>query len=317
MSTSVPRVSVVVAARDAGSTLGETLASLEAQTYANWEAVVVDDGSVDDTAAIAEAAGGRVRVLRNDRSLGPGPARNRGVREARAELIALLDADDLYKPEYLASQLAAYELATAAGRRVGAVACDADYLGPAGPTGERWSDRMGRVERVDLTTLLRENVVYSQVLCPRAVFLTLGGYDEGSAMVGVEDYDLWLRMCERGYEIVVNPVSLALYRPGPGSLSSQVERTARGIRLTLDRALDRGNLSAAQRRAARRRRRLARGVEHRARIVSEQRFGRKVVRALRAAPVVLLVVLEHPERWTRWLREGPRTAGPTRHTGPA
>ena len=309
-----PRVSVIVAARDAVATLPQTLGSVQAQTFEDWEIVVVDDGSADRTGDVARSSGDRVRVLRNERAEGPGAARNRGVREARGELIAMLDSDDAWLPPYLERQVAALDAARAAGRRVGAVCCDAFLVGPDGPTGQLWSERVGRADRVDLDTLLRENVVFTSVLCPRDVFLELSGYDPDPRL-GVEDYDLWLRMVERGWEIVVNPEPLAHYRLGGEARSAKVERMAAGAALVLDRTLGRGNLTPSQRRLARKRRRVFRVVELRARSAAQASPLRRLALAARTAPLLLLSALEHPERWRHWLREGPRSVGARRHTG--
>lgn len=103
----MPAVTVVVACRNAAETLSRTLAALLAQvTDLDYEVVVVDDGSTDGSAELAEAVGPPVRVLRQD-ALGPGPARNRGVAEARSPLIAFADADCFPEPGWLAEGLAA------------------------------------------------------------------------------------------------------------------------------------------------------------------------------------------------------------------
>jgi glycosyltransferase involved in cell wall biosynthesis len=308
-----PRVSVIVAAHNAAVTLPETLASLRAQTVADWEAVLVDDGSDDETGAVARASDPRVRVLRNDRPAGPARARNRALHEARGELVAVLDADDLYAPTYLERQIAVCDGAIAEGRRVGAVCCDAELLAPDG-TRSRWSDRVGRVECVDLATVLAENVVFGLVLGRRAAFLDVGGYYE--ALGGEEDdedYDLWVRMLEAGWEIVVNPEVLATYRLGAATRSSQIADTAVAGRDLMARALARGALTPGQRKIARRRRRLFEIVRRRADIEAEPRRWRRVAARARLAPLAAVAVVENPQRWRKWFSHGVRTAGRERH----
>lgn len=96
-----PRVSVIVPAWNSEHSIGATLRSVLAQTEPSWEAIVVDDGSTDDTAGVAQCLGDdRVRVIRQE-NLGQGAARNRGLREARGEFIAFLDADDEWMPPFL------------------------------------------------------------------------------------------------------------------------------------------------------------------------------------------------------------------------
>lgn len=101
-----PTISVVIPCYNGARFLRETLESVRAQTYPVLEVLVVDDGSTDDSAAIAESYGGPVRVLRQ-RNQGESVARNRGLDEAQGAWVAFLDADDLWKPEKLEWQLAA------------------------------------------------------------------------------------------------------------------------------------------------------------------------------------------------------------------
>lgn len=97
-------MSVAIPAYNAAASIAETLTSLVAQDYPSFEIIVVDDGSSDDTAAIAEGFGPLVRVLRQ-KNAGLAAARNAGVRAARGDLVALMDADDLAAPERLSMQV--------------------------------------------------------------------------------------------------------------------------------------------------------------------------------------------------------------------
>lgn len=309
-----PRVSVIVAARDAARTIESTLASVRDQTFTDWEVVLVDDGSADATAELAAAVDPRVRVERLPASGGPGAARNRAAELARGELLAVLDADDLFLPRYLESQIAVHDAAVAAGRRVGAVCCEAEILGPDGNPMGTWSERVGARGVVDIETMIGENVVFGLALCPRAVFQEVGGYDPDNR-IHLEDYDLWLRILEAGYAIEVNPETLAVYRFAPTTRSSAVERMATGGELLMDRALARGALTPRQRRLARKRRRMYRVVGRRAAIAAEPGPRRRALLTARAAPAMAFSMLEHPERWRHWLRNGPRSVGGERHAG--
>src|SRR5262245_20179101 len=101
-------VSVVIPCYNAGRFLKETLESILAQTRPALEVIVVDDGSTDDSAAVAGAFGPPVRVLRQSNQ-GESVARNRGLDEARGDWVAFLDADDVWAPDKLERQLAAVE----------------------------------------------------------------------------------------------------------------------------------------------------------------------------------------------------------------
>lgn len=103
-----PVVSVIVPARNAAATLGETLTALRSQELNEcFEVIVIDDGSDDETAAVAAAHAPFVTVLNNQRTKGPGSARNRGAQVARAPVLAFTDADCIPTPRWLAEGLAA------------------------------------------------------------------------------------------------------------------------------------------------------------------------------------------------------------------
>jgi glycosyltransferase involved in cell wall biosynthesis len=106
-NAAVPQISVIVPARNASATIRATLAALAAQEFDGpYEVIVVDDSSDDDTAAVARSAPGAVTVLSQEQR-GPGPARNRGVQEARAQLLAFTDADCVPAPGWLREGVAA------------------------------------------------------------------------------------------------------------------------------------------------------------------------------------------------------------------
>jgi glycosyltransferase involved in cell wall biosynthesis len=130
-------ISVVVPAWNAAATIGETLASIAAQTRRPDEVIVVDDGSEDATGAIARAAG--VRVIRQSR-LGMAGAMNTGVAASSGTLIAFLDSDDLWTPDKLAWQAAALLADPSLDGVFGHVRCFADPSLDGGlhvPEGER------------------------------------------------------------------------------------------------------------------------------------------------------------------------------------
>jgi len=107
-----PRISVIIPAHDAAATIGRTLKALAYQDVEEpFEVIVVDDASSDDTAAIAEAAAVEPRVVRHDRPLGPGPARNTGAEHAVGEFLAFTDADCFPTGSWLREGVAALERA--------------------------------------------------------------------------------------------------------------------------------------------------------------------------------------------------------------
>ena len=105
-----PRIAVIVPAYGVAHLLAEALDSLRAQSFTDWEAIVIDDGAPDVAGAVAPYLDdSRIRVLATD-NRGVSTARNRAIAEARAPLIALLDGDDLFRPGYLAAMVAAMEV---------------------------------------------------------------------------------------------------------------------------------------------------------------------------------------------------------------
>ena len=104
-----PQVSVIMPAYNAGRFLEKAIRSVMAQTVTNWELLVLDDGSSDDTLIIAQRlaqADSRIRVLPNECNMGVAKTRNRGLDLCRGEYVALLDSDDVWYPQKLEAQLA-------------------------------------------------------------------------------------------------------------------------------------------------------------------------------------------------------------------
>jgi hypothetical protein len=158
----VPAVSVIVPARDAAATIGRTLRALECQDgVQSFEVIVVDNGSLDGTAAVAERAG--ARVVRRARGEGPGAARNAGAGIARSDFLAFTDADCDPDPGWLAAGLAALGSAALV---QGAVVADPDAeLGP-----------FDRTVIVSGATGLFEA---ANLFVERAVFDRIGGFAAG------------------------------------------------------------------------------------------------------------------------------------------
>ncbi len=226
-----PRFSVVMAAHDSAATIGAAIGSVRLQTREDWELVVVDDGSHDDTAEIAAATGDpRVRVVRQE-NRGPSAARNAGIAVARAPLVCLLDSDDLWLPHFLAATADALASEPAAS----AAYTDAWVLdhrsGRIRKTSEMAYQRPPRRPPPSpdafLRELLRRNFVYNSTVVRREALLAVGGYDE--RLWVAEDWELWLRLAARGYGFVRAPGLLAVHRERAGSLASDAERLARGV----------------------------------------------------------------------------------------
>jgi glycosyltransferase involved in cell wall biosynthesis len=293
----MPRVTVVIPAYNAEAFLPDTIDSVEAQTYHDWEVVVADDASTDRTAEVVESRSGRFRAVRSDVNEGPAGARNRALREVSGELVAFLDADDLWLPTFLERMVTAYDGRPDHGARVGVVSCDALVLGPSGYEPRTYKELMGVPDEVTLSAMLVKNPIQpSGALTSMAVVNEVGGFcDE---LFGTEDYDLWLRIVEAGYEVVVVPEPLYVYRMSPTSVSSNLPRIARSLQATFRRALERNVLSSRERRIAERQLRLQRALEQVGLAMddrrSRERYARRVARYL---PLFVRVAIENPDRW--------------------
>jgi glycosyltransferase involved in cell wall biosynthesis len=219
-----PAVSVVIPAYNVAAHIGEALASVFAQTFHDFEVIVVNDGS-PDTAELERALApylSRVVYLRQE-NRGAAAARNTALRHARAPLIAFLDADDLWEPEYLAEQVrfleeGGYDLAYADALCFGNTRYEGRHFMGAGPSA-------GELTAEDLLSQ-REDVVTSGVLARREVIERAGLFDEG--LRRAHDFDLWLRVARGGSRLAYQRRALVRYRVTEiglsGDLVSQCER---------------------------------------------------------------------------------------------
>jgi glycosyltransferase involved in cell wall biosynthesis len=292
-----PRVSVIIPAYNASASIGETLDSVIAQTYSDWEVIVADDCSTDGTVNIVSDYHPRVSCVSSEHNRGPAAARNLALTVASGELVALLDADDLWRPLYLQRQLAHYDAAIREGTDVGIVCCGAVLLGPHGLGECAYPKRS-----VTLARLLRANSIHVSSIVPRGLIEELGGF--ATDCFGTEDYDMWLRILESGRAVVPVMEPLAVYRIGSGTVSSNVEGMARAMQVAYGRALERGQLSRRERMIVRRELRRHRMVELRETLKGQrvQTGHLPLGELVRALPLGVHVALERPDMWLPGLR---------------
>jgi glycosyltransferase involved in cell wall biosynthesis len=218
-------VSVVVPVRNAERYLEAALTSVLAQSYPHIEIIAVDDGSDDRSVEILERYAGRVTLLRQP-NRGAAAARNRGVRAARGEWIAFIDADDVWSPTKVQRQLEAI------GRRSWCYT-DSVFVGGVND-GRRDSELNEKCHGWVLEKLVCNNFVCtSSVLIKRQAYLDAGGFSEGFRYV--EDWDLWIRVAS-AHEVAYVNEPLVEYRVHSASVSRVTRHTLPQHLKVIDRA---------------------------------------------------------------------------------
>lgn len=198
-------------------TVARAITSLKRQGLTAWELLAVDDGSTDGSLELLEALGKadrRIRVLRTDENLGASAARNVGLRSATGQMIAYLDCDDEFYPEYL-------DNVDRLGAKGDVLVFGYDYvderIGPAAPV-RTWDPTPYR------HLLFMRNFATPLGIAHRRG-LNLQGFDED--LWCLEDWDLWKRLARAGAEFLFLPMRSGLYHIRPGSLSRAPRITAR------------------------------------------------------------------------------------------
>ncbi|MGA3073859.1 MAG: glycosyltransferase family 2 protein [Bryobacteraceae bacterium] len=216
-----PRVSVIVPAYNAAVYLHYAIDSVLAQTYLDWEIVIVDDGSTDHTRAVVDSyqpqLHDKLQYVHQPKQ-GVSAARNKGIRAARGEFIALLDADDVWLPHHLERGVQAMDADPAAGL-VHARVARIDTRGSV--TGQLKVDPKylsGKIARYIFTR--RAHIICSTVVFRKGCLPADGWFDE--TMRATEDRDLWFRMASR-YQVTYVDEVLAYYRISPSSTTSNLD----------------------------------------------------------------------------------------------
>lgn len=209
-----PRITVLMPALNGADYLREAVDSVLAQTMDAFELLVIDNASTDATPDILRGCGdARLRVLRNERTVPLPVSLNRGLREARAPLVARLDADDIAKPQRLERQLAALRPGVALLGTWWDDFWQQDGARQIVPGPETAIEHNAIVE-----SLAGGNpIAHPSVMLDRQVALAAGGYPEDFAYA--QDYALWLRLA-RNHRLAVLPERLVMIRTHAAQLSS-------------------------------------------------------------------------------------------------
>ncbi len=202
------QVSIVIPTYNRADIIRDALESVLAQSYQDFEILVVDDGSSDNTAEVVASVGSnKIRFLRSERNCGCSAAYNRGIKEAAGNLIAFLDSDDIWEPEYLQREVDFL----ARHSDVGVVFCDTEIRGPemhvpslmslmdAFPrflkTNPKATEYVVDSRQMYLCLLQEVPIKPSATIARREVFSTAGVFDE--KWPSGTDWDLFLRMARQ------------------------------------------------------------------------------------------------------------------------
>lgn len=180
------QVSVIIPTYNRGWTIGEAVDSVLAQDYRDFELIVVDDGSTDNTPQVLDAYRGAIKVFRQENK-GVSAARNRGISETSGRFIAFLDSDDLWLPQKLSRQVEFFNTTP------DALICQTEEVwirsGVRVNPKKRHKKPSGMIFEPSLALCL---VSPSAVMIRRSLLEIVGNFDE--ALPACEDYDLWLRI---------------------------------------------------------------------------------------------------------------------------
>jgi glycosyltransferase involved in cell wall biosynthesis len=214
-------VSIIIAAYNAAQYVGETLESVFAQSYSNYQVIVVNDGSPDtpELEKVLEPFLSRITYLQQE-NRGIAAARNTGLRAATGRLVAFLDADDIWLPNYLGEQTGFLREHP----EIDVVYCNARFFGDSAHDGMEYMDvcpSEGPATAVAIIT--RRCHVFVSVTARTEVLRTVGFRE---ALRSCEDFDLWLRTAAAGYKIGYHRKILVRYRKHRDSLSANLPAMA-------------------------------------------------------------------------------------------
>jgi len=226
-----PTFSVIVAAYQVADVIGNALDSIRGQTSPALEVIVCDDGSTDDIEAALAPYRDEITLIRKENG-GEASAKNAAARAASGDFVAILDADDIYRPEFLAavSELAGLrpdlDILTTNGALV-ASGTEVRHL-----YNSRWQFEVAEQRRA----ILQRNFVFGIAAVRRSLLLEDGGFDE--SILWTTDWDLWLRLILNGSAAGCVDEPLAEYRLRETSLTAQRRKLVLGKIATLEKARD-------------------------------------------------------------------------------
>jgi glycosyltransferase involved in cell wall biosynthesis len=210
-------ISVVITCYNYGDYIADAIASVQRQTYSNWECIVVDDGSTDQTFDIVNAIitnDSRIKYFRQDNQ-GVAAARNFGIKLSSGKYILPLDADDYLSPEYLAEASTVFEKYP----NVKLVYSDTMLFGAI--------NGILRVSKYSFEQMLLENMIVCTAMFRRTDFDKTNGYDP--KLKNLEDWDFWISFLDSDDVVFKINRPLFFYRKKKGSRNGEVDDTLHSV----------------------------------------------------------------------------------------
>ena len=229
MKMEVPKISIVIPAYNAESTITETIESVQKQTFSDFEVIIVDDGSTDKTVeVINNIHDERIKVISYENG-GNALARNRGIKNAKGEFIAFIDADDMWTPDKLELQLAALEKYPEAG-----IAYSWTYF-KYEKEEDSYADCSSFFEGNVYRDLLVKNFLQngSNPLIRKQVIDSIGFFNP--TLKCSVDWDFYLRLAAKCNFVLVQKPQV-IYRQSSNSITSKTDVMKKYMLIVIDRA---------------------------------------------------------------------------------
>lgn len=244
-----PLISIVIPAYNVPMFIIETLKSVQEQTYTNWECIIVDDGSTDNTAVIVEqyiATDKRFNYVYQSNK-GLSGARNTGIQYAKGDLIQFLDADDVLLPQKLEKQLHGFENTT------DIIISYTDYL--SGSSGDIYKPSYFYISPAFVSKNYLEELITrweSELTIPPNCFLFSANIFKekkilfDTSLPNHEDFDCWVRIFQLHPQVKYINEKLCIYRITDGSMSKNMKRMGEGFLQSLNKYIDSGKFSITE-----------------------------------------------------------------------
>lgn len=191
-----PTISVIMGIYNCAETLPEAIESILNQTFSDWELIMCDDGSVDDTYNVAQkytfAYKSKIVLLKNEKNMGLNYTLNKCLNIAKGEYIARMDGDDRCSADRLEIELNTLKQE----REIDIVSSDMQYFDETGT----WGNISHPTYPTNRDFLFGSPFCHASCLVKREAYLAVGGYSNEKKLLRVEDYHLWIKMYQAGYK---------------------------------------------------------------------------------------------------------------------